>query len=446
MPPAAPDPTAARRLAWMLGGVTLLAHLAVNGRYGFFRDELYFIACGRNLSWGYVDQPPLVAVLARVGELLGSGALWAFRIPANLLAAATVVLTGYLVVRLGGGRLAVALTTVAMALAPDVLNRGHLMTMNAVEPVLWAGLVGVLARMLQTGDARPWPWVGVLVGAGMLNKYSTLFLVAGLVVGLLLTPQRRLLGTWRFALAVGLAVLLVAPNALWQARHGWPMLELLRNGQLYKNAPFSLSGFLSQQVLMLGIPAVLLSLAGLWLLLRDEATRPWRALGLGLLAAEVLFALGKAKPYYPTALFPPLIAAGAVLVARALHRDSARAAVLAAATLPGLVTAPLAVPMLAPDTFIAYQEAQGVRPASLERKDAGVLRSTMRTSSAGRSSPPRWARPGRGCHRRCVHEPASTRRIMGRPVRWTSSVPAMACRRPARATTSTGCGGARRPR
>lgn len=363
---------AARRLAWTLGGLTFLVHFALNGRYGFFRDELYFIACGRHLAWGYVDQPPLVAVMARFGELLGGGSLWGFRVPANAAAAACVVLTGLLVTRLGGGRFAVALAAVLVALGPDMLVRGHLLTMNAFEPVLWLALVYVLTYMLRKQDARPWPIVGLLVGVALLNKYSALFLVAGLVLGLLATPQRSLLRSLRLVLAVGLAALLVLPNLLWQAALDWPMLELLRNGQLHKNAPFTLGGFLSQQVLMLGPPAVLASLAGAVWLLRAPQARPFRPLALGLLAVELLFVLGKAKPYYPTALFPPLIAAGAV---RLGHIRSAlgRAAALTVALVPGLVVAPLAVPVLSAENFIAYQAALGLRAKALERKTMGVL-------------------------------------------------------------------------
>ena len=364
--------SAARRLAWALGGLTFLVHFALNGRYGFFRDELYFIACGRHLAWGYVDQPPLVAVMARLGELLGGGSLWGFRVPANAAAAAGVVLTSLLVTRLGGGRFAVALASVLVALSPDMLVRGHLLTMNAFEPVLWLAIVYVLTGILRERDARPWPLVGMLVGVALLNKYSALFLVAGLVVGLLATPQRSLLRSLRLVLAVALAALLVLPNLLWQASLDWPMLELLRHGQLHKNAPFTLGGFLSQQVLVLGPPAVLTSFAGAVWLLRTQQARPFRPLALGLLAVEFLFVLGKAKPYYPTALFPPLIAAGAVRLGN-LRSALGRASALTVALVPGLVVAPLAVPVLSAENFIAYQATLGLRPKALERKTMGVL-------------------------------------------------------------------------
>lgn len=366
------EAAAARRLAWALGGAIFLIHLVLNGRYGFFRDELYFIACGRHLAWGYVDQPPLVAVMARLGELLLGGSLWGFRVPANAAAAACVVLTGLLVARLGGGRFAVALAAALVALGPDMLVRGHLLTMNAFEPVFWLATVYVLAGMLREQDARPWPLLGLLVGVALLNKYSALFLVVGLVVGLLATPQRRLLRSPRFVLAVALAALLVLPNVLWQAAHGWPMLELLRNGQLHKNAPFALGGFFSQQVLMLGPLAVLTSLAGVVWLLRASQARPFRALALGLLTVELLFVLGKAKPYYPTALFPPLIAAGAVLLGH-IRAALGRVTALTLALVPGLIVAPLVVPVLSPEKFITYQATLGVRPKPLERKAMGVL-------------------------------------------------------------------------
>lgn len=369
------DPTprplepAVRRLLWLGGAVTLLAHLALNGRYGFFRDELYFIACGERLSWGYVDQPPLIALAARVAVELTGHSLWGFRLLANAAASVLVMLTGALAWRLGGGRYAVGLAMLAVGLAPDMLVRGHLLTMNAFEPVLWVGLAHVLAGMMAGGGGRAWPWVGVLVGVGLLNKYSTAFFVAALLVGLLATSQRRLLVSWRLLVAVGLAVLLVLPNVLWQAREGWPMLELLRNGQANKNAAFHAGRFFAEQLLSMGPLSIPLLVAGLGFLLAGGGAGRWRALGVAVLVGEVLFTVLKAKPYYATPLLPPLLAAGAGVAERAFaSRPWPRLAapVLLAAT--ALPLAPLVVPVLPPDTLIAYQRALGVKPSQPERK------------------------------------------------------------------------------
>lgn len=361
------DPSV-RRLLWVGGAVTFLAHLALNGRYGFFRDELYFIACGEHLAWGYVDQPPFVALMARLAVELFGHSLWGFRVPANLAAAALVMLTGALAHRLGGRPYAVLLAMLAVGFSPDALVRGHLMTMNAFEPVVWMAIAYVLAGMVASGSPRGWPWVGALVGLGMLNKYSTAFWVAALLVGLLLTPQRRLLASGWLAVAVGLAAVMVAPNVLWQASHGWPMLELLRNGQLHKNAEFHVGPFFSEQVLMMGPLTTAVLLVGVAFLLAGRGVRSFRALGLAVLVGEVLFTLMKAKAYYATPLLPTALAAGCVYLEHAFGaRAWPRTAAAALVVLTALPAAPLAVPLLPPDTFIAYQRALGIRPAQLEK-------------------------------------------------------------------------------
>jgi hypothetical protein len=364
------------RTAWVLPALafgTAVFHLLFAGRYGYFRDELYFIACGQRLAWGYVDQPPLIAVLARLATTLFGESLVGLRVLPALAAGGLVALTGWLARRLGGGTYAMALSGVAVALAPFFLFTGHTLTMNAFEPLFWTGCAALLVEMIRTDDRRLWLGVGALVGVGVLNKHSMGFFAGCLALGLLLTPQRRLMRS-RWLVAGGvLATVLVLPHLLWQLRHGWPMFELLRNGQLFKNAPFALGEFLSGQLLLLHPLFVPMWLSGLGFLLFTRSGRPYRALALGFVLLLGLYIALKAKSYYMAPAYPMLLAAGAGVIERAVRRALPRAAVLIAAVAGGAALAPMTLPVLPVEQFIAYQRMLGLEPPRVERHRMGVL-------------------------------------------------------------------------
>ncbi|MGZ3460042.1 MAG: ArnT family glycosyltransferase, partial [Archangium sp.] len=370
-PPAPPS-----RASLLLPGLALATaalHLLFAHRYGYFRDELYFIACGQRLDWGYVDQPPFIAAAARLATTLFGHSLTGLRLLPALAAAGLVALTGHLARRLGGGGFAVGLAALPTALAPIFLFEGHTLTMNAFEPLFWTGCAALLVQLVRTGQCRLWLALGALVGVGLLNKYSMAFFATCLVLGLLLTPERKLLASRWLVAGVLLATALVLPNLLWQQHHGWPMLELLRNGQLYKNTPFQVGEFLRGQWLLLNPLAAPLWLAGLGFLLFAPAVRPYRALGFTWLLLFGLLVFLRAKDYYLAPAYPMLLAAGAVYAERLLSRPAARAAVL----VPGLVgfaaLAPMTLPVLPEDTFLTWQQALGIAPPQHERHAYGAL-------------------------------------------------------------------------
>jgi hypothetical protein len=376
MPSEVPAASLLPRTPWVLPALalgTVVFHLLFAGRYGYFRDELYFIACGQHLAWGYVDQPPLIAVLARLATAIFGESLVGLRVLAALAAGGLVAISGWLAHRLGGGSYAVALSGTAVAFAPFFLFTGHTLTMNAFEPLCWMGCVALLVEMIHTDDRRLWLGVGGLVGVGVLNKHSMGFFAVCLALGLLLTPQRRLMRSRWLVLGGVLATALVLPHLLWQLRHDWPMFELLRNGQLYKNAPFALGEFLSGQVLLLHPLFAPLWLAGLGFLLFARSGRPYRALGLGFVVLLGLYIVLKAKAYYMAPAYPMLLAAGAGVIERALRRALPRAAVLTVAAAGGAALAPMTLPVLPEEQFIAYQRVLGLEPPRTERHRMGAL-------------------------------------------------------------------------
>jgi 4-amino-4-deoxy-L-arabinose transferase-like glycosyltransferase len=374
-----PSPPAGARstrlaLAAAIGAAAaaLALHLACGNRYGVFRDELYFLACGRHLAWGYVDQPPLIAWEARLAAaLLGTSPL-GLRLLPYLTHAATVLATALLARRLGGGTFAVALAAVAALIAPSLLGASHLLTMNAADPLLWTALALAVLRATEGEARRGWLAAGAIAGAGLLNKYSMAFWTLALGAGLLSTRARRALASRWLLLAVLLAAAIALPNAAWQARHGFPMLELLRSGQAHKNAPFGWGAFLLETVLEQSPVALPLWLGGLaWLLRGRDPGRPW--LGIAFLAVAAEVTLLRGKPYYLGPAFPVLLAAGGCAAEEWSRSAAARSAAAVALLAGGAAIAPLAIPLLPPTDLVRWQGTLGVRPSLMEQHELGPL-------------------------------------------------------------------------
>lgn len=377
-PPELPEPRLARLGPALLATATFALHAACWGRYGIFRDELYFLVCGRRLAAGYVDQPPGIALLARLADLLFGIWVPGLRLPAWLATAATVYLAGRLAARLargaGGGEGAAATLASTAAFACLLLRAtGHLLTMNAFEPLLVLALVLVLLRLAQGEDPRLWVAAGGLAGLAVLFKYSSASIGLALLLGLLATPARRALRS-RWALLGGaVGALVVLPNLAWQAAHGFPFLELVRNGQLYKNEPLSPLGLLGGMALEASPPTLPLWLGGLLWLLLARGARAGRFIGLAALLHLATIFVGHGKPYYAAPLLPLLLAGGAAAFATLVRARAAAAAYGAALAAAGLALAPVALPLLPAPRLVAYLRLVGLQPAPMERLEQGPL-------------------------------------------------------------------------
>ncbi len=345
-----------RRTALVYAAAAFVAHLVANPHYGFFRDELYFIACGRHPDFGYVDQPPLVPLLSAATQVFGPSLVLLRAVPA-LCAAAAVWAACALARELGGGRFAQGLAALAVSLSPVLMSFGMKVSTDTIG--LWAWPLAALAvlRVANGADPRWWLVAGAATGIALESKYSAAFFAAALIGGLLATPQRRVLASRWFAAGAGLAIAIALPSAMWQAAHGFPMWELLRNGQHGKNVWPGPLAFLVQELLITNPLLALVWLAGLlWLLLRPPAR--FLAYAYLLLIAQMI-AL-RAKHYYPADVYPVLFAAGGVAIeAWTRGRAAARAAVALAACAAGLAFVPFALPVLSERAFIAYEARIG---------------------------------------------------------------------------------------
>lgn len=353
-------------------------HLLLANRYGYFRDELYFLDCGRHLAWGYVDHAPFIALVSRAALEMG-GSLLALRVFPAVAGGVLVALAMLIAWRLGGGTFAQGLAGVAVIGSPVYLAVYSLLSMNAFEPVFWMAAAYVLVRIIQTGDGRLWIVLGALLGLGLENKHSTSFFAIALAAALVMSPERRWLRTRWPWLAAAVALALFLPNLLWQVHNGFPTLEALSNvRKTGKNVVLGPAEFVGQQVLMLHPVLLPIWLAGLgWLFL--AARGRYRLLGWTFAVFfALLFAL-KGKNYYLAPIYPLLLAAGGVGVEGALRRSRAgerwwpQAAILAVIAAATSITAPLAAPIFSPARYVSYERALGFSPPKTEVGHRGPL-------------------------------------------------------------------------
>ena len=369
-------------IAIVLAAVAAFAHAATAWRYGYFRDELYFIACSKHLAWGYVDQPPMVAVAAWLTAPAGYQ-LVALRTLPILAAAFTVYLAVRLTRELGGAAFAQILCGLATLMLPAYLLLGNTLTTSSFEPFFWTLTLYLAVRLVRAPASHAlfwWGAIGVAVALGAYAKYSIALLGAAVVVGLLATPQRRVLRSPYALYALCAAIAILGPNLGWQAAHGWPILEVLggdvthrhafQNGlllesyDLLRNAP----AFAVEQLVYTNPVAATVWIAGLAAPFRIETLRDLRFVSIAFAAVFITAIALDAKGYYIVGCYATLLAIGAIVVERAAV--AVRAAILAVLVAVALVAMPLSLPILPVDTLIGYTRLLGLtgrndRPAHL---------------------------------------------------------------------------------
>jgi hypothetical protein len=363
------------RPAIFLSAACLALHLIVNNRYDVLRDELYFIVCGLHPALGYVDQPPLVPLIAGASYSLFGTALFPLRLVPALAMSATVALSAELARMLGGGRFAQWLCGLSVLLGPVFLVNGLLLSTDAIQPLTWLACGWCLVRLAQTGDEHWWLGFGLATGISLASKYLILFYLAGLAVGVLATPLRRsLLKPWLYLGAL-IALGFLAPSLYWQAANGWPFRELGEAAAGGKNLVLSPLAFLGQQLLFVGFASAPIWLAGLWRFSVRPPLPQLRAFPIAYVVMVVLFFVLHGKAYYLTAIYPVLLAGGAVAIEDWLARPIYRGVAVRVVACAGLLGAPLALPILPPGEYGTYAHAFGLssQSAATEKTVPGVL-------------------------------------------------------------------------
>jgi len=356
------------RLLYLLALIKLiLPFILQNGVYEPHRDEFLYLAEGLHMAWGYMEIPPLLSVFAWLTNLFG-GSLFLIKLWPSLFGALTYIVVGRLVLSLGGRAFALFLSFLPFIFGV-YLRVHYLFQPNCLDIFFWTLMAYGLVRYVQSEQPRWLYLAGISMGLGMLSKYSMVFFAISLAVGLLLTPQRRLLFNRHFLYALGLGLLLFVPNLLWQWKHGFPVVfhmnELHRTQLKY----ISRATFFSEQVLM-NLPGLFIWLSGLYAAGFTSWGKPYRFIGWAFVIVMLLLAAGQAKGYYALGAYPILFGFGAVALERWTEKRLTylRYAMVTVCTILGYGFVMVMLPVMPPSQLAAHYAGNGIA------QKAGALR------------------------------------------------------------------------
>ena len=326
------------------------------------------MSCGDHLAWGYVDQPPLIPFLIHVSRAVLGDSLRAIRFVPALASSLLVVQAAAIARAFGGRRFALVLTAVTVVIAPQYLSNGSLLGTNCLEPNLWMGCAYFAILAVKRSDPKYWLWFGVVAGIGLEEKYSIALFGFGIVVGLLLTAQRRAFQNpwiWVGGLA---AFVIFLPNLLWNIHYHFPFLELMHNIRADgRDMVLPFPDFFLQQTLLVDPITAPIWLTGLLALLFAARLKPYRFLGWSYLVCFSVFFILHGKNYYLAPVYPMLMAAGAFVIEAAIEgrgKDGLvekrlrlrwlKPVIIIILVASGAHIAPITIPVFSPDKFVAY--------------------------------------------------------------------------------------------
>lgn len=362
----------------LIAFIKFLLHTIVNTTtaYGYFRDEFYYIACSEHLAWGYVDQPPLSIVLLKLSSFLFGESLWAIRIFPALAGAGVIFVTGLIVIKLGGKHFEAVLASLAVFIAPVFLAMNGFYSMNAFDHLFWISAIYLMLFIIDKPTLNLWIILGLVLGLGLMNKISVLWLGAGIFLGLILTQRRKLLLTRGPYLAAAIAFLIFLPYIIWQQVYDWPLVEFIKNASSQKYVEKSILDFTLDATLTIHPFNFLLWVAGLVYFFFHKEGKQYRLVGIVFVTVFVILAVNKtSKAEYLVPAFPMLLAGGAVMIGEWFKGRFAwaKAALVVFLIAGGVLTAPLVLPVLPVEKYIAYSKALGQSPSATEKKELGPL-------------------------------------------------------------------------
>lgn len=356
-----PLPPFAAKPVLILAGVLAAVLTALSGRYGFHRDELYFLAAGRHPDWGYVDQPPMTPLLARASTVVFGETPYGLRVVSTVACALMVVLVALLAREFGGDHRAQVFAAVGTVVSGFVIAVGHIVSTSTFDLLLWLLLIWTVARSLRGGDPRWWLAAGAVTGVGVLNKYLIALPVIALLAGILATGPRKVLRSRWLLAGIAVAAVIAAPNLWWQADHDWPQLTVA-GGISADDGTENRVMFVPLQLLYLSPLLVPVWIAGLVRLWRSPELRWARPIAV---AYPVMFALtlaGGGKGYYVLPILLALLAAGVTPVLAWAARPRRGVYLTVGALLAAVSTAVISLPVLPPSALgpvVAINAEQG---------------------------------------------------------------------------------------
>ena len=381
-------------LAWVIAAVFVATELAVSARYGFLQDELYFIAAGHHLAFGYVDQPPLAPLLTRVTGIVGVHPTVIRIIPA-LAGGAVVVIAARLAALFGAGRAGRIIAALLMACAPVLLAADHIANTTPYDLLAWAVVLLIVATAVLTDRPRWWLGAGLAAGVGLETDNLVALLIGGLLIGMAAGGRTGILRTRWPWLGAAIALAIWAPNLIWQAVNGWPQLAMASALRQQNDSASAYAGGLVAQLVVAVLLVAPFLIAGF--------IKLWRSAELRFLAIAATLTVGyvlawvPGKVYYPDGVLPLVLAAGAVSaenwIARARHARLRRGLVIAAPLAGTALLLPFLLPLLPVGDLHAIKNLHKTNPtlvntigwpqftAMVAAQDAALTRAGQRPTS-----------------------------------------------------------------
>ena len=357
-----------------LSGIKLLVHLLTSQQYGYFRDELYYIAASKRLDFGYVDFPPLIALITRLVRGTLGESLFALHLLPALSGAVLVFLTGWMARQLGAGPFGQGLAALATLVAPQFLGVNTILSMDSFDILFWGLALYILILIFKEERPKTWLWFGLVVGLGLTNKVTLLYFSLAMVIGLALSTQRKHFRSLWLYIGGAIAVAFLIPYLIWNAMHGWPTVEFWAayGNKVYQASPLE---FLLQQILIMHPLTLPLWAMGLVYFFSKRGA-PYRPFGWMYVVLFLIFMLQHAKNYFLAPIYPVLFAAGAVFFdqfAATSRRAWWKPAYVILLVISGIVIAPLAIPVLPVQATVRYVQSFSGTNVQSEKFDTGVL-------------------------------------------------------------------------
>jgi 4-amino-4-deoxy-L-arabinose transferase-like glycosyltransferase len=355
---------------WLVALLVALVHVATENRYDAQRNELYFLVCGWHPDFGYVDQPPLVPLIAAATQVLGIN-IWLLRLPATIAAVALVFLAAAFARLLGGGARAQTFAAIAAGISPGLAALTSHLTTSTFEPIAWTGAAFLLTRAILHQRRSDLIWTALVAGVAMQAKWGIAVWLVALGVGALATPARRMLSWWQLWLGMAIAAVLFAPNLIWQWWHGWPFFAVIGphlESQKDYTGPFW--RFEWQQAMSINLALAPLWVAGVLVPFIDRRLAAARFLAIGFVFTTAFYFVERGTNYYLFPAYPTMFAVGAVSAER-LGAWIMRAWIAVALAVSALF-APIVLPILEPAALQRYMEATRIKPPPIEAAGVGA--------------------------------------------------------------------------
>jgi len=360
------------KLVVLIALISIVIHFFVNlfTAYGIFRDELYYLACSNNLEWSYVDQPFLSILLLKLNTLLFGDSLFAIRLLPAFCHPALILITGLMVKELEGKTFSVLLACITILFIPVYESIFNFYSMNCWDILFWSASIYVLVKIIKTENQKLWILFGVLIGLGLQNKYSVAFMCIGIFIGILFSPLRKFYIQKWIWISAAIAFIIFLPHIIWQVTNNFPTLEFINNAKLHKNVPLHPLDFLKEQFMTLNPTNAIVWLPGLFYFLFSKKARQFQFFGFAYIIIFLFLALQNSKPYYLTPVYPILFAGGAVVIGDFIVKRNLKwlkPVLIITIIMGGIFSAPMAMPVISPQSFVKYTQSIGLAPGGEER-------------------------------------------------------------------------------